>query len=61
MIATHPVAEALCDEYPFFAWLLRHESFRRFGYDPDSVFSPKQDPFGFAKGDDCEVMFHGGI
>jgi hypothetical protein len=56
-IATHPVADALCDEYPFFAWLLRFEAFHRFGYDPDGVFSPIQDKFGFAEGHDCEIIY----
>jgi len=49
LIATHPVADALSDEYPFFAWLLRVESFRRFGYDPDGIFSSRQDELGFAE------------
>ena len=57
VIATHPVADALCDEYPFFTWLLRYESFRRFGYDPDGAFSSQQDALGFAEGHGCEVMF----
>lgn len=57
VIATHPVADALCDEYPFFAWFLRFEAFRRFGYDPDGVFSSSQDDFGFAEGSKCEVLF----
>jgi hypothetical protein len=57
VIATHPVADALCDEYPFFAWLLRYEAFRRFGYDPDGVFSPRRDALGFAEGHECEIMF----
>jgi len=39
VVASHPVADALGDEYPFFAWLLRYEAFKRFGYDPDRVFS----------------------
>jgi len=56
LIATHPVADALCDEFPFFAWLQRAESFRRFGYDPDGVFSPSQDKFGFADDHRCEVV-----
>jgi hypothetical protein len=56
LIATHPVADGLSDEYPFFAWLLRLESFRRFGYDPDGVFSTAQDEFGFAQGYTCEVF-----
>ena len=56
LIATHPVADALCDEFPFFAWLLRVESFRRFGYDPDGTFSPRQDKFGFAEGRSCKLV-----
>jgi hypothetical protein len=56
LIATHPVADALCDEFPFFAWLLRAESFRRFGYDPDGVFSARQNKFGFAAGYHCEMV-----
>lgn len=56
LIATHPVADALCDEFPFFAWLLRFESFNRFGYDPDAVFSPRQDSFGFAEGHSFETI-----
>lgn len=57
VVATHPVADALCDEYPFFAWLLRFLAFRRFGYDPDGVFSPRQDALGFAEGHVCEIVF----
>ena len=55
LIAAHPVADVLCDEFPSFAWLLRAESFRRFGYDPDSVFSPSPDRMGFAYGHACEI------
>lgn len=40
LVASHPVADALCDEFPFFSWFLRGLSFKRFGYDPDGVFSP---------------------
>ena len=59
LIATHPVADALSDEFPFFAWLLRAESFRLFGYDPDGVFSAQQDDLGFAGGRVCEVVSRG--
>ena len=59
LIATHPIADALCDEFPFFSWLLRLESFRRFGYDPDGVFSTEQDKFGFAKGHSFEAVANG--
>lgn len=38
LIAVHPITEALADEYFYFAWLLRRESFIRFNYDPDKVF-----------------------
>src|SRR6266849_3113116 len=59
LVATHPVADALCDEFPFFAWLLRFESFSRFGYDPDGVFSSSQDSFGFAEHHTCEIVVNG--
>jgi hypothetical protein len=56
LVAAHPVADALVDEFPFFAWLLRGHAFLRHGYDPDAVFSSSQDQFGFAKGFSCCVL-----
>ena len=50
LIAAHPVADALVDEFPFFAWYLRAEAHQRFGYDPDGVFGPEVDELGFHKG-----------
>ncbi|MCC6126164.1 MAG: hypothetical protein IT426_14475 [Pirellulales bacterium] len=41
LVAVHPVADALADEVPYFAWLLRFEAFQRYGFDPDGVFSRK--------------------
>ena len=38
LVAAHPIADALADELAYFAWLLRYEAFRRFGFDPDGVF-----------------------
>jgi hypothetical protein len=38
LVAIHPIADALADELAYFAWLLRHEAFRRFNFDPDGVF-----------------------
>jgi hypothetical protein len=38
LVAVHPIADALAAEVPYFAWLLRHESYARFGFDPDGVF-----------------------
>lgn len=53
LVAIHPVADQMCDEYPFFAWLLRAKSFLNFGYDPDGVFSDETpDGYGFIPGDD---------
>ena len=48
VVAIHPVADALADEFAVFAWRLRAEAFLRFGYDPEGVFSDAQDAFGFA-------------
>ena len=50
LVAIHPIAEALKDEYFYFAWLLRHEAFLRFGYDPDAVLSEKTGGYGFRGG-----------
>jgi hypothetical protein len=41
LLTVHPVAHALADEVASFAWLLRHEAFRRFGFDPDAVFGKR--------------------
>lgn len=38
LVAVHPIADALADEVPFFAWLLRLEAYKRFDFDPDNVF-----------------------
>ena len=37
LVAAHPVADALADELPYFAWLLRHEAFTRFKFNPDGA------------------------
>lgn len=39
LVAIHPVADALADEVPYFAWLLRQEAYIRFGFDPDEIFA----------------------
>lgn len=56
LIAVHPLADALCDELPAFAWLLRAEAFRRFSYDPDRVFSTDDGGLGFAQCAKVEVL-----
>jgi hypothetical protein len=56
LVALHPVADALVDEFPFFAWLLRADAYRRFGYDPDSVFSADHDQYGFVAERQCRVI-----
>lgn len=59
LVAVHPVADAMVDEFPFFAWLLRAHAFRRFGYDPDGVFAPQRDEFGFDVARPCCVLVAG--
>ena len=59
LIATQPIADAICDEFPFFSWLLRAEAFRRFGYDPDAVFGDGHDQYGFTANSDCKVIYYG--
>lgn len=56
LVAVHPIADQLCDEYPFVAWLLRALAFQKFGYDPDGVFSTDpHDQYGFV-GAKCSVL-----
>lgn len=47
LVAIHPIADALADEYSFFAWKLRYEAYQKFKYDPDCIFSGKNDENGF--------------
>lgn len=58
LVAAHPIADVMCDEFPEFAWFLRAQSFRRFGYDPDGAFAASIDEFGFANG--CSTLIHYG-
>jgi hypothetical protein len=56
LVAAHPIADALVDEFPFFTWFLRALAFKRFGYDPDSAFGESSE-LGFAVGHSCEIVF----
>lgn len=48
LVAIHPIADQMCDEFPLFAWLLRANAFKTFGYDPDAVFAQHpHDQYGF--------------
>ena len=57
LVAVHPIADAMCDEFPFFTWYLRAESFRRFGYDPDFAFDGGHDSLGFAADYTCSTIY----
>lgn len=57
LIAAHPVADALVDEFPFYAWYLRAHAFQRFGYDLDAVFGSGVDESGFEKGRVHSVLY----
>lgn len=50
LVAAHPIADAICNEYPCFTWFLRAEAFRRFGYDPDGVFGIGHREYGLVPG-----------
>lgn len=56
LIAAHPIADALVDEFPFFTWLLRAMAYSRFGYDPDIAFTQNVDVFGFELARPCRVF-----
>ncbi len=57
LVAAHPIADAMCDEFPEFAWFLRAHAFKRFGYDPDQVFSTLIDEFGFSPGHSTTIHY----
>jgi hypothetical protein len=57
LAAVHPIADGIVDELPCFAWRLRAEAFRRFGYDPNRVFGETHDDLGFVAGSDCTVVW----
>jgi hypothetical protein len=58
LVAVHPIADALYEEDPEFAELLRRESFNRFGYDPDGLFSPSpHDEFGFVPPHKTRIIY----
>ena len=38
LVAIHPIADAMADEYPCFSWYLRAKAYQLFSYDPDDVF-----------------------
>jgi hypothetical protein len=57
LVAVHPIADQICDEFPCFSWLLRAMAFLKFGYDPDQVFSVNaHDEYGFVEGTNCYVV-----
>lgn len=48
LVAIHPIADQMCDEFPFFSWMLRAKAYLKFCYDPDEAFSSdKHDEYGF--------------
>jgi len=58
LVAVHPIADALYEEDPEFAELLRRESFNRFGYDPDCLFSDQHhDEFGFVLPRTTQIIY----
>jgi hypothetical protein len=57
LVAVHPLADAVSDEFPFVAWWLRAQAFIRFGYDPDRVFGSAHDEFGFAQGHQTQAIY----
>jgi hypothetical protein len=38
LVALHPLADAMADEFCDFAWWLRRGAYDKFGFDPDCVF-----------------------
>jgi hypothetical protein len=47
LLVTRTVEEARRGESFYFAWLLQHEAFLRFGCDPGAALSERTDEYGF--------------
>ena len=59
VVAAHPIADALCEEDEDFTAMLRAESFKRFGYDPDCIFSSEpHDKFGFVSPFKTKIFYN---
>ncbi len=58
VVAVHPIADTLCEEDSDFTAVLRDESFKRFGYDPDGIFSSElHDEFGFISPHTTRIIY----
>lgn len=57
LVAVHPIADAIADEFAAFAWLLRATAWKKFHYDPDGVFTNERNEYGFAVGHPCKVFY----
>lgn len=58
LVAIHPIADQMADEYPFFSWWLRAKAFHKFQYDPDVVFSSTSlNSLGFPKEQNIEIFY----
>jgi len=58
LVAIHPIADQMVDEYPFFTWYLRAKIYQMFKYDPDGAFNMNSNSvFGFPKEISIAVIF----
>ena len=58
LVAIHPIADQMADEYPFFSWFLRAKAFQKFQYDPDGVFSSTPlNSLGFPEEQNIEILY----
>jgi hypothetical protein len=57
LVAVHPIANGICDEFPAFVWILRIMAYQRFGYDPDHVFAVNHNEYGFVPPKSCRVIY----
>ena len=56
LVAVYPLADALADEVPYFAWLLRQEAYKRFKFDPDRVFVASRSAYVMSARTSCTAL-----
>ena len=61
LLAAHPLADALFEEFDIFAWYVRAKAYQKFGYDPDQVFNNSINDYGFADNISFEVIYSGNM
>lgn len=56
LVAVHPIADAIFEEFDIFAWYVRAQAYLKFGYDPDKVFNASSNDYGFENNSCFQIL-----